>query len=169
MDRVARRRLALWPDDKTRAEAARLFTVEGWGLRRVLMEYNTPEHDEVVLVDPFDSQRIERGKARRVIYAAWSLIQEAVGEPDTDRNDAEAIERIVREHGVWGPIWAECHTGTGLSQYNQQRPDEDWWGSMAPPHWPDHAVDRAGALRDKAKIRSQVCPDCGYIHAGECP
>jgi hypothetical protein len=127
-------------------------------------------HDEVVLVDPTKSDGIERGKARRAQWAAWALIQEAVGEPDIDRGDADAIARVVDRYGpVWGPIYAGCHTGTSLDEYNDQHPDERWWASHAPEHWPDHAVDRAGALRDKAKIRSQVCPDCGYIHAGECP
>jgi len=169
VNRVAERRLALWPNNQTRAEAARLLTVERWDLGRVLMEYNKPGHDEVVLVDPTKSDGIERGKARRAQWAAWALIQEAVGEPDIDRDDSDAIARVVHRYGrVWGPIYAGCHTGTSLDEYNDQRPDESFWASHAPEHWPDHVVDRAGALRDKAKIRSQVCPACGEIHAGEC-
>lgn len=100
MNRVAKRRLALWPNDQTRAEAARLLTVDGWDLGRVLRRYHIKgQPDEVVLVDPTRNDGIERGRARRAQYAAWALVQEAVGEPDIDRNDAEAIARVVAEHG----------------------------------------------------------------------
>lgn len=161
----------MWPNGQTRAEAARLLTVEKWDLGRVLRKYNVEGlPDEVVLVDPTKGDGIERGKARRALYAAWALVQEAVGEPDIDRNDAAAIARVVDEYGpIWGPIYAGCRTGAALSEFNEQRPDEKWWAANAPEHWPDHAVDRVGAMRDKVRIRSQVCSECFQIHAGECP
>lgn len=170
MNRIVERRLALWPDDLTRAEAARLLTVEKWDLGRVLRKFNvTGQPDAVVLVDPTKDDGIERGRARRALYAAWALIQEAVGEPDIDRDDTDAIARVVAEHdSVWGPIYAGCRTGAALNELNEQRPDEKWWAAHAPEHWPDHAVDRVGALREKAEIRSQTCSNCFQIHAGEC-
>lgn len=77
MNNIVERRLALWPNAKTRAEAAQLLYVKGWELGRVLALYP----DEVVSED----RGVSRGAARRAIWAHYSLLQEAVGEPDIVR------------------------------------------------------------------------------------
>jgi hypothetical protein len=104
---VVVRRLALWPNAQTRAEAAQLLYVVGWELGRVLAKYP----DEVVSQD----RGVSRGAARRAIWAHYSLLQEAVGEPDIDPRDFAEVERVVRTQGVQV---ARCRTGSHLAEYD---------------------------------------------------
>lgn len=130
MNRVVERRLSLWPDKKTRAEAARLLA-GGMELGEVLARYP----DEVVAVD----RGKRRGAARRAIWAHYALLQEAVGEPDIDPADRTAVERVVREHG---PEIARCRTGNALKMYENDLldlnrwPDLTWYRRQAPSSWP---------------------------------
>lgn len=164
MNRFVERRLAYWPNAQTRAEAARLFYVERWGLGKVLALYPNE------VISKYKNEP-RRGAARRAIWAHWALTQEAVGEPDIDPDDAAAVARVVREEGA---MVAACRTGDPLSQYNTTFPDLDWYKLQAPPSWPvdvdvDVEFEDAGrGQREQAGIRSAVCPECFCIHAGEC-
>lgn len=130
MNRVVERRLALWPNGQTRAEAARLLR-GGMQLGEVLARYP----DEVIVVD----RGKRRGAVRRAIWAHYSLLQEAVGEPDIDPEDRAAVEHVVREQGA---EVARCRTGSHLSKYEQdipelrRFPDLAWYASQAPSSWP---------------------------------
>lgn len=124
MNRVVERRLALWPNAQTRAEAAHLLYVKGWELGRVLALYP----DEVVTKD----RGVVRGAARRAIWAHYSLLQEAVGEPDVDPTNTAEVERIVRTKGV---EVARCRTGSHLKQYDNF-PNLAWYERQAPASWP---------------------------------
>jgi hypothetical protein len=130
VNRVVERRLAYWPNKETRREAARLF-VDGMELGEVLARYP----DEVPAV--FRGTR--RGAARRAIWAHYSLLQEAVGEPDIDPEDRAAVERVVREEGA---EVARCRTGSSLSKYEKDFPELKqwprlvWYASQAPSSWP---------------------------------
>jgi hypothetical protein len=157
MNRVVERRLAYWPDPQTRAEAARLFVVEGWGLARVLARYPGE------VIDKYKDEP-RRGAARRAIWAHYALIQEAVGEPDVDPDDEDAIREIIRTKDR---IWAECRTGSGLTKHPGPFPPLDWYERQAPPSWPTEGEDRSGR-RERGAERSAVCPKCFLIHAGEC-
>lgn len=101
VNQVVERRLALWPNAQTRAEAAELLYVKGWELGRVLALYS----DEVVSED----RGVLRGAARRAIWAHYSLLQEAVGEPDIDPRDFAEVERVIRTNGV---EVARCRAGS---------------------------------------------------------
>lgn len=163
MNRVVERRLALWPDTQTRAEAARLFYVEGWELGKVLALYP----NEVITSD----RGVSRGAARRAIWAHYAVIQEAVGEPDVDPDDRAAVERLIREEGV---EVARCRTGSSLDKYKDdfreldRRPDTDWYERQAPPSWPVDVDAEGRGQREQAAIRGAMCPECFCIHAGEC-
>lgn len=130
MSVVLERRRAFWPNPQTRAEAARLYA-GGMQLSEVLKRYP----NEVVRV----SGGKPRGAARRAIYAHWALLQETVGEPDTDPNDRAAVERLIREQGH---EIAQCRTGSALTRYKADFPEMDrfpplaWFASQAPPSWP---------------------------------
>jgi hypothetical protein len=130
MNRVVERRLSLWPNKQTRAEAARLLA-GGMELGEVLARYP----NEVVIVD----RGKRRGAARRAIWAHYSLLQEAVGEPDVDPEDRAAVERVVHEEGA---EVARCRTGSHLSKYQDDLPELKrfpplaWYASQAPSGWP---------------------------------
>ena len=130
MNRVVERRLALWPNEQTRAEAARLLA-GGMELGEVLARYP----NEVIAVD----RGKRRGAARRAIWAHYALIQEAVGEPDVDPEDRSAVERVVREDGA---EVARCRTGSSLKMYEyefpdlKRWPDLTWYRRQAPLSWP---------------------------------
>ncbi|WP_156298227.1 hypothetical protein [Mycobacterium paragordonae] len=130
MNRVVERRLAYWPDLRTRAEAARLFA-DGMELRQVLARYP----NEV----PALFRGTRRGAARRAIWAHYALVQEFVGEPDTDPDDHAAVEQLVRLHGV---EVARCRTGSSLSKHEscipelRRFPPLAWYASQAPSSWP---------------------------------
>lgn len=156
-NRVVERRLALWPNAKTRAEAADLLFVKGWELGRVLALYP----DEVVSED----RGVARGAARRAIWAHYSLLQEAVGEPDIDPSDAAEVERLVRTKGI---EVARCRTGSHLPEHDTF-PDLAWYERQAPPSWPVEGDDEGHAERERAAIRSAMCPTCYCVHVGECP
>ncbi len=155
MNRVVERRLALWPDKRTRAEAARLLYVEGWELGKVLALYP----DEVVTTD----RGVSRGAARRAIWAHYALLQEAVGDPHIDPRDTAAVKRVVSDEGV---EVARCRTGSHLPEYDTF-PDLAWYERQAPPSWPVDAEDEGRGQREQAAIRSAMCPECFCIHAGE--
>lgn len=156
MNPVVARRLSLWPNAKTRAEAAELFYVKGWGLGKVLALYP----DEVVGQD----RGVSRGAARRAIWAHYSLLQEAVGEPDIDPGDSAEVERVIRTKGI---EVARCRTGSHLPEHDTF-PDLAWYEGQAPPSWPIHADDGGSREREQAALRSAMCPDCFCVHAGEC-
>jgi hypothetical protein len=130
MNRVVERRLALWPNKQTRAEAARLLD-GGMELGEVLARYP----NEVIAVD----RGKRRGAARRAIWAHYALLQEAVGEPDIDPEDRAAVKRVVREEGI---EVARCRTGSHLSKYEKDLPELKrwpglgWYASQAPSSWP---------------------------------
>jgi hypothetical protein len=131
MSSVVERRRAVWPNPKTRAEAARLYA-GGMELRDVLERYPNE------VVSDFGGK--PRGAARRAIYAHYALLQESIGEPDIDPDDRVAVERVIREEG---PEIASCRTGSALSKYKADFPDVmnrfpnlKWWASQAPPNWP---------------------------------
>jgi hypothetical protein len=130
MNRVVERRLAYWPNPETRAEAARLFA-DGMELREVLARYP----NEV----PTDFRGTRRGAARRAIWAHYALVQEWVGEPDTDPQDVATVEQLIRDHVV---EVARCRTGSSLSMHEPQIPELrrfpplSWYASQAPPSWP---------------------------------
>jgi hypothetical protein len=164
MNHVANR-LAYWPNATTRAEAARLFYVEGMSLAMVLARYP----DEVVTA----RNGVLRGAARRAIWAHYALVQEAVGEPDINPEDHAAIALLVSESTVpTGCIRyavAECRTGSHLGEYNTAVPDLGWYRKQAPSSWPvDAPDDEERAERELAKLRSDRCPNCFEVHAGEC-
>ncbi|CPR10432.1 hypothetical protein BN971_01852 [Mycobacterium bohemicum DSM 44277] len=158
MNPVVERRLSLWPNAKTRAEAAQLLYVKGWTLGRVLALYP----DGVVSED----RGVKRGAARRAIWAHYALLQEAVGEPDIDPSDAAAVERVVRTKGV---EVARCRAGSHLGEEYNTFPDLAWYERQAPPSWPIEADDDGRREREQADIRSAMCPECFCVHAGECP
>ena len=130
MSTVLERRRAFWPNPETRAEAARLYAA-GMELREVLERYP----DEVIRF----SGGKPRGAARRAIYAHWALLQEIVGEPDTDPEDRTAVERVIRKQGH---EIAQCRTGSALTRYRSDFPEVNrfpplaWFASQAPPSWP---------------------------------
>lgn len=157
MNRVVERRLALWPNPQTRAAAADLLYNKGWELGRVLALYP----DEVVSKD----RGVVRGAARRAIWAHYSLLQEAVGEPDIDPSDTAEVERVIRTKGV---EVARCRTGSHLPEYDTF-PDLAWYERQAPPSWPIGGEDDGRAVREQAALRSAMCPKCFCIHAGDCP
>lgn len=158
MNQVVQRRLGLWPNPQTRAEAAHLLYVKGWELGRVLTLFP----DDVASEDG----GVSRGAARRAVWAHYSLLQEAIGEPDVDPGDIDEVERLIRTRGI---EVARCRTGSHLGQYNTF-PNLDWYEQQAPPSWPRETDDDRDA-RDQAKaaVRSAMCPDCFCVHAGECP
>ena len=132
MTSVLERRRAFWPNPETRAEAARLYDAgNGLSLKAVLERYP----NEVIRT----SGGKPRGAARRAIYAHWALLQENVGEPDTDPDDRVAVERLIREHGH---EIAQCRTGSALTRYKAEFPEMDrfppltWFAQQAPPSWP---------------------------------
>jgi hypothetical protein len=130
MNRVVERRLALWPNKQTRAEAARLLA-GGMELGEVLARYP----NEVIAVD----RGKRRGAARRAIWAHYALLQEAAGEPDIGPGDRAAVERVVREEGA---DVARCRTGNALKMYEDDFPDLNrwpdltWYRRQAPSSWP---------------------------------
>jgi len=130
MTTVLERRRAFWPDTTTRAEAARLYA-DGMELREVLARFP----NEVVKV----SEGKPRGAARRAIYARWALLQERVGEPDTDPDDRVAVERLIRDEGH---EVAQCRTGSALTRYKADFPEMNrfpplaWYAEQAPASWP---------------------------------
>lgn len=130
MNRVVERRLSLWPNRETRAEAARLLA-GGMELGDVLARYP----NEVIAVD----RGRRRGAARRAIWAHYALLQEAAGDPDIDPEDRAAVERVVREEGA---EVARCRTGSHLSKYQEDIPELwrfpalTWYGRQAPSSWP---------------------------------
>src|SRR5262249_10145088 len=130
MNRVAERRLTLWPNQQTRAEAARLLA-EGMALSEVLARYP----NEVIAVD----RGKRRGAARRAICGHYALLQEAAGEPDIDPLDRVAVERLIRDEGI---EVARCRTGDSLKRYEDEIPDLrrwpalSWYASQAPDSWP---------------------------------
>lgn len=130
MNRVAERRLTLWPNHQTRAEAARLLT-EGMALGEVLARYP----NEVIAVD----RGKRRGAARRAIWAHYALLQEAAGEPDIDPSDRAAVECLIRDEGI---EVARCRTGDSLKRYEndiselRKWPALSWYASQAPSSWP---------------------------------
>lgn len=147
--------MALWPNGQTRAEAADLLYNKGWELGRVLALYP----DEVVSKD----RGVVRGAARRAIWAHYSLLQEAVGEPDVDPGNAAEVEHLVRTQGI---EVARCRTGSHLPEFDTF-PDLSWYERQAPPSWPV-AADDGHAEREQAAIRSAMCPNCFCVHVGEC-
>ena len=153
---LVEKRLGYWPNAVTRAEAARLFA-GGMSLARVLARYP----DEVVSVR--DGATVERGAARRAIWAHYALVQEAVGEPDMDPNDHAAIERLVSEstvpEGCIRYAVAECRTGAHLRQYNIQPPNLDWYRKQAPASWPvDTPDDVERRARERGELYASLCP-----------
>jgi hypothetical protein len=88
VERVVRRRLALWPDRESRVAAARMYD-DGAPLGEVLRRYP----DGPVSRRPEDGQPAR--PERRAIYAHWALLQETQGQPDTDPDDAAAVKRII--------------------------------------------------------------------------
>ncbi|PRC45237.1 hypothetical protein C6A85_96180 [Mycobacterium sp. ITM-2017-0098] len=149
--------MALWPNAQTRAEAAALLYNKGWELGRVLARYA----DEVVSED----RGVVRGAARRAIWAHYSLLQEAAGEPDIDPSDTTEVERLIRTKGI---EVARCRTGSHLPEYDTF-PDLAWYERQAPPSWPIEGDDDGHVEREQAAIRTAMCPECYCIHAGECP
>ena len=132
VNRVVERRLAYWPNEQTRAEAARLLFEEKMTLAKVLDRYL----DEVI--SKYKNEPT-RGAARRAIWAHYALIQQHVGEPDIDPNDRAAVERVVREEGI---EVARCRTGNSLERYKEVIPDLgkwpglSWYAGQAPSSWP---------------------------------
>ncbi|MBX7451914.1 hypothetical protein GR927_28325 [Mycolicibacterium sp. 3033] len=94
MNQVVERRLALWPNAQTRAEAADLLYNKRWELGKVLALYP----DEVVSED----RGVVRGAARRAIWAHYALLQEAVGEPDIEPSDTAEVERVGQDERCRG-------------------------------------------------------------------
>ena len=126
IERVARRRLALWPDRESRAAAARLYS-EGASLAQVLRRYP----DGPVARRPEGGQPAR--PERRAIYAHWALLQEIQGQPDTDPDDAAAVKRIIAAEGFER---AAVRTGSALTRYG----GADWpnlgrYRRQAPPQW----------------------------------
>ena len=132
VNRVGARRLAYWPNEQTRAEAARLLFEEKMTLAKVLDRY--PDG----VISKYKNEPT-RGAARRAIWAHYALIQQHVGEPDIDPNDRAAVERVVREDGI---EVARCRTGNSLNRYKEVIPDLgkwpglSWYARQAPPSWP---------------------------------
>lgn len=131
MNRVVERRLAYWPNEQTRAEAARLLVEEEMTLAKVLDLFP----NEVVI--SFGNEP-PRGAARRAIWAHYALLQEYVGEPNLDPADRAAVEQVVREEGI---EVARCRTGNSLDRYKDVIPELgrwpglSWYKSQAPSSW----------------------------------
>lgn len=156
MNHVVERRLSLWPNAQTRAEAAKLLYVEKWDLGKVLALYP----NEVVAED----RGVTRGAARRAIWAHYSLLQEAVGKPSVDPHDVAAVERLVQSEGV---EVARCRTGSHLGQYNTF-PNLAWYERQAPASWLIEGQADVRREREQAVLRTATCPQCYCVHAGEC-
>ena len=129
-----RNRLGYWPNDQTRAGAARLLCAEGWELGKVLALYP----DEVIIA----RFGVTRGAARRAIWAHYSLLQQWAGEPDIDPYDRAAVECVISEEGEEGIEVARCRTGSSLSMYKDNMPGMNdwpslaWYARQAPSSWP---------------------------------
>jgi hypothetical protein len=109
VERVVRRRLALWRDRESRAAAARMYD-EGASRPEVLRRYpNGPAARR-----PEDGQPARPD--RRAIYAHWALLQEIQGQPDTDPGDAVAVRRIIAAEGRER---AAVRTGSALTRYGE--------------------------------------------------
>jgi len=128
---VVERRLEYWPNDETRAEAARLYA-RGRTLGEVLAQFP----DEVP-----DTFRGEWHDAiRRAIWAHYSLIQELVGEPDLDPDSADDLDvmaQILRDHHAReGIVWVKCRAGAHLGDLlGNSWPDRTWYKNQAPASW----------------------------------
>jgi hypothetical protein len=126
VERVVRRRLALWPDRESRVAAARMYD-DGAPLGEVLRRYP----DGPVSRRPEDGQPAR--PERRAIYAHWALLQETQGQPDTDPDDAAAVKRIIAADGREE---AAVRTGSALTKYGRVGwPNLKRFRSQAPEQW----------------------------------
>lgn len=126
VERVVRRRLALWPDRESRIAAARMYD-EGTSLAEVLRRY--PDGPVARRPEGGEPARPER----RAIYAHWALLQEIQGQPDTDPDDGVAVKRIIAAEGFER---AAVRTGSALTRYGGATwPSLAWYRRQAPPQW----------------------------------
>ena len=62
--------------------------------------------------------------ARHALYAHYALLQEIRGEPDVDRADAAAVEKIIHDEGIADGVY---RTGSAFTRYRN-----DWRVDVVP-------------------------------------